>query len=536
MKIKNLGILAITCVLMISTASQSSASDQRSPWDINSLSEISDPNLMRTVFGYYPVQSINDDFSWTVSLTDTKPYQLFQVLLSPCTTSMDVDVNYQACIEEVGYRKIGSDKWNSAIQSKFTLVEPSKTLKGKGGDLVVGKPVTLDRDKFRPAGDAASIWNLPSSRHAKGDTYMVRATINGSSAGLEPNSSFIPSRQFSFEILPVSFPINGNEVKQSDFKIELFPEGYEYKLRLKLGTFTKSMSGWFFGRIGDQTIDLNGSKGYLEVVGSPAKVPIGVTNVIKKSEIPQRLLDICAKLASDLNCDGNTANTFNRATLYAPDDGAEPGILSEYESVPGGVKTAASLTFWKLTSYFASTNPVKSNSTACLNQSALDGASSFLGVVSSNATMYQRTAPQWDDLNQTFSFKVSAPHLDEDGKENKGFYTLYIPIRHANCLWGVNASLPQAQVQILNQTGTSNITTAVAKQENGMLRFNISGFGYSSPTIRIKMGEGDFSPAKAPIPIKPLGAKKIVLICAKGKVLKQIVAVKPQCPAGYKKK
>ena len=535
MTIKKLLIAVVSIAVLGVSLNPAKAFDQRTPWDINSLSEITDPNLMRTVFGYYPAQSINDDFSWTVSIPDTKPYQVFQVLLSPCTPATDVDANYQACIEEVAYRKVNSEKWNSATPSKFFLVEPSKTLK-KGADLVVGKPVTLDRDAFRPAGDAASIWNMPSSQHAKGDTYMVRATINGGTAYLVPNSGIIPSRKFSFEILPVSFPSQGNEVKQSDFKIELFPAGYEYKLRLKLGTFTNSMSGWFFGRIGDQTIDLNGSKGYLEIIGTPAKVPIGVTNIIRKSEIPQRLLNICAKLASDINCDGNTANNYNRATLYAADDGADPGILSEYESVPGGVKTAASLTFWKLTSYGDSSTPENSNNTACLEQLALEGRGSFLGVVSSNASMYQRNPPQWDSANQAFTFKVSAPHLNEFGKENKGFYTLYIPIAHATCRWGASASLPQARVQILNQTGESSITTVTAKQENGMLRFNVAGFSYSSPTIRIKMGQGDFTTVGVSGPVKPLGAKKIVLICAKGKTLKQIVAIKPKCPAGYKKK
>jgi len=80
------------------------------------------------------------------------------------------------------------------------------------------------------------------------------------------------------------------------------------------------------------------------------------------------------------------------------------------------------------------------------------------------------------------------------------------------------------------------VTTSVATQENGMLRFNISGFTYSAPIIRIRMGQGDFKPAQRS-PIKSVtGPKKKVLICVKGKLTKQIVAASPKCPAGYKKK
>jgi hypothetical protein len=158
-----------------------------------------------------------------------------------------------------------------------------------------------------------------------------------------------------------------------------------------------------------------------------------------------------------------------------------------------------------------------------------------MGAVSSNATLYQGTPPEWDELSKSFSFKVASPHLDEKGLPNKGFYTLYIPVDQANCRWGQDASLPQAQVQIVNKDGTSSITTAVATQENGLLRFNIAGFGYSSPTIRLKMGEQSFAPTQA-VEKATAGPAKKVINCIKGKSVKQVVSLKPKCPAGFKKK
>jgi hypothetical protein len=158
-----------------------------------------------------------------------------------------------------------------------------------------------------------------------------------------------------------------------------------------------------------------------------------------------------------------------------------------------------------------------------------------MGAVSSNATLYQGTPPEWDENSKAFSFKVASPHLDEKGLPNKGFYTLYIPVDQANCRWGQDASLPQAEVQIINKDGSSSITTAVATQQNGLLRFNITGFGYSSPTIRLKMGNQSF--AETPVAKKSTsGPTKRVIVCVKGKTPKQVVAANPKCPSGFKKK
>ena len=97
-------VVVLSSILLGTLITPVSAFDQRRVWDINKLSEITDPNLMRVVFGYYPVQSVNDDFSFTVD-SESNPYQVFQVLLSPCLPTDTTDVNFQACIEDVSVRK-----------------------------------------------------------------------------------------------------------------------------------------------------------------------------------------------------------------------------------------------------------------------------------------------------------------------------------------------------------------------------------------------------------------------------------------------
>jgi len=507
------------------------ATDVRSSWDFNKLSDITDANKMRAIFGFLPNRSINDDYSFTVTIQDSKPYQLFSVLLSPCSQLKNIDANYDACIEAVSYRKKGDAKWSDSAVSKISLGEPTTTIK-KGGDLVVGKPVTSDPATLRPPGDRATIWDMPGAKHAKGTNYLVRATIRHPGAD---NISYIDGgmqRLFTMEILPISFNATGSTITQDQFKIEEFPEGYEYKLKLRMGVFVKALSGWFLGRIQDPTVDRNGPAGYLEVSGTPAKVPVGITDIINKSDIPQKYLAKCPEVGG---CYW-TANTFGKAAFFTAIDKLDPQLLADFEVVPGGVKTAATLTQWELdSSRLSEVTTINSSAKLCTDKLYGPSARVFMGVVSSNATLYQGTPPEWDDNSKSFSFKVASPHLDEKGLLNKGFYTLYIPVEQANCRWGQDASLPQAQVQIINKDGSSSVTTAVATQENGLLRFNITGFGYSSPTIRLKMGNEGFGSSPV-VQQSTSGPVKKVITCVKGKLTKQVVSVNPKCPTGYKKK
>jgi hypothetical protein len=50
------------------------------------------------------------------------------------------------------------------------------------------------------------------------------------------------------------------------------------------------------------------------------------------------------------------------------------------------------------------------------------------------------------------------------------------------------------------------------------------GFGFSSPTIKMKITQAGTSGSKATI------------TCVKGKTSKKVTAVKPVCPTGFKKK
>lgn len=527
MRKKLIGALAL--ILIALSTPTVNALDERSLWDHNKLSSIPDPNDYRAIFGFFPNRSVNDDYSFTVTQQSPTPFQYFRVVLSPCSSIAHTDSNYDACIESVSFRKVGAQNWTQASLGKVQLGEPTTTLK-KGADLVVGKPITSDPQLLRPPGDRATIWNMNSAPHTKGDSYLVRAAIAHPGAD---NISYVDGgiqRLFSLEIVPISFPSSAETITQDQFKVEEFPDGYEYRLRLHLGVYVKAISGWFFGRVQNPSIERNGPEGFLEVSGVPARVPVGVTDVIPISKVPQKYLDKCAGLD---RCNF-TAKTFNKGTFLTALDGWDPEILADFEAVPGGVKTAATLSNWEMdTSRLSQVTGTDSSYRECVENLYGKSARVLLGAVNSNATLYQQTPPTWDNENKTFTFKVSSPHLDASGKANKGFYSLHIPIEQAKCRWGEDASLPQAQVQIVNQDGSSSVTTAVATVQNGMLKFNIAGFGYSAPSIRIKMSKNSFAQTEA---ATPPAAKKITITCVKGKVIKKVTAAAPKCPVGYKKK
>jgi hypothetical protein len=60
------------------------------------------------------------------------------------------------------------------------------------------------------------------------------------------------------------------------------------------------------------------------------------------------------------------------------------------------------------------------------------------------------------------------------------------------------------------------------------------GFTFSSPTVRVKLTQDGSDQEAAPV-VAPKSSKTTIT-CTKGKTIKKVTAIKPTCPAGYKKK
>jgi hypothetical protein len=168
-------------------------------------------------------------------------------------------------------------------------------------------------------------------------------------------------------------------------------------------------------------------------------------------------------------------------------------------------------------------NPGSEKIATCSDQFA--GVS---GVVATNATLYLSTPPVFNSASGTLDYQVSSPHLDRNGQPNIGTYDLLIKSDVARCLYGYTSAPVQASVSIISADGTSQIATSVLSEKDGWLHLYVAGFGYSAPTLRVKLEQqmSQFHVVSKTI------AKKIT--CIKGKVSK--VVTTGACPTGYKKK
>jgi hypothetical protein len=139
--------------------------------------------------------------------------------------------------------------------------------------------------------------------------------------------------------------------------------------------------------------------------------------------------------------------------------------------------------------------------------------------------------PSWNNDEKVIQLQVAAMATKADGTRNQGTFEVAVPIKIAQCLWGVDLSKSVSAIISASypELGISEVITTSSRVENGMYYLNASGFHYSAPTIKVKVVQTNPQPSTE---IK----KKSTITCVKGKVVKKVSAVSPKCPAGYKKK
>ncbi|MFM6940508.1 MAG: hypothetical protein ACKOXI_00805, partial [Candidatus Planktophila sp.] len=126
----------------------------------------------------------------------------------------------------------------------------------------------------------------------------------------------------------------------------------------------------------------------------------------------------------------------------------------------------------------------------------------------------------------------AAPHFAPDGVTvNKGFYKAVVPVNDAKLLWGLenpNDAVTALEVSVTTEEGGSSAALKSVSVKNGKIIIDVSGFSYSRPKLKISIKKG-WKPGATML-------NKTTITCVSGKTVKKITAVKPTCPAGYKKK
>ncbi len=156
--------------------------------------------------------------------------------------------------------------------------------------------------------------------------------------------------------------------------------------------------------------------------------------------------------------------------------------------------------------------------------------------------------PKWNSADEAIELQVASMNSRADGSRNQGTFEVAVPVKIAQCLWGVDLSRSATAIISASypELGISEIITTSSRVENGMYFLSANGFHYSAPTIKVKVTQAanaepitpsiaSPSPTPSAIPVVRK-VKKTTITCIKGKLTKKVTSVSPKCPAGYKKK
>ena len=492
-------------------------------------------------------------------LCSNQPLTTFIAFLPQCATATSED-----CVED------------------FVAVKPDGTeIKGKFGSFfpAAKEPVFQgDTDRGVPSGWQPSIWTFNGVSHAGGDEFLLAPEVIAYS---HPTSGLETYQQLFVNIYPISrIPVNqkqelyfnrngqklGGLVHSDQCPLWLgnnecatawpFPTDYRFKVVVRTSA---PMSGWVHGRLDKPDISVENfgaKKGFgqqgmrVSVSAGSSKVP--VFSIWKKfTELPTDFQNFLSSLTGP-----------QKGQVYPPAginswrdvwDGSGPAPVSKL-SVEHDLDNFNSKTFDEFTRWLAvsdnkslatksqwayyTNNFDEDTATRGINRCVPRGAN-VAGIVATNATQYIANPPTFDFATQTLDYKVSSPHFDRNGAPNIGTYDLIINSEVARCIYGFTSAPVQASVSIVNADGTNQVATSVLRESNGWLHLSAAGFGYSAPTIRVKLMQSAAAPTATPTASPsptPSTPTKSSITCVKGKVVKKVTAVNPKCPTGYKKK
>ncbi len=492
-----------------------------------------DPNIGKTI-------SVKTCTSFEPSECPRNEYQYFETPLSFCSGVEDFD-----CVKDIFISKEDGTK----LKFNFLRNFPESNKYSFSGD----------RAARLPDSGYSILLEVPDAPHAGGNQYIVSAVLAGHRfpedkeftvqrmyvdikavtivpAKLEPprplldvsiGSSFMSVNRGGDSTCSIQCSTTENAIGQT------FPSGIKFGVHLRLNA---KVTGWLNGRVSrvDSSISID-SEGIqnIKVSGFPVRVPV-VFGWITKSGAPESLKSYYGKM---------TVNEVNRGNGYGKcldpllPSGSQNGPCNSiyWESVlrypQKNLTDMQELALWlPVVKDSAAVAPtywnINSTDSNLYRECAAD-SNQLLGIVTTNASSFVSGPPTFNKEEGYLDYKVLAPHLLKDGTVFKGSYDLAINSKFARCIYGFSSAPISASVSVLSVNGENQVATVVTKERDGWIYLGAYGFTFSSPTVRVKLSQGE-------IPVQNV-VKKTTITCVKGKTKKKVTAVKPKCPAGYKK-
>lgn len=110
----------------------------------------------------------------------------------------------------------------------------------------------------------------------------------------------------------------------------------------------------------------------------------------------------------------------------------------------------------------------------------------IVGVVSTNATVFNFGAPEYNKSTKSLDYKVDGPKLMKNGDLNRGFYRLKIKSSFANCLYRATSQARSTKVSVTNAKGLKQSATVVSGEKSGWWTIDAFNFDFDSPKISVK--------------------------------------------------
>jgi hypothetical protein len=443
------------------------------------------------------------------------------IYLQPCSLTIKSD-----CIQSLAYQSKTGSAWITLVpDEKIVFPVAGVPRFGSSPDIVVETLTAYAADLSNnfPAGGMSPVYKDTNS---SSDTtrYLVQARAQG----LVDANGKATWNDLRFEIKPVTV---SDYTKMNQFGFPTlqvqptFQNAGAFKIEVRSKATRNLLSGWFYGRVFQPEVkftSVSEDESVLQIIGAPIVTPIAQGDI--------SFSDYAALQTSS----GSALPTVNPAA----------SVLS-FGATYGFVNGSGAMKVWRLLDPVLNKNAATSVSSfsvrtsrnaslltslypqGCLASQSLDG------VVSTNATMYNPAPPSYDASDGSLNFEVGSPHLDSSGQVNQGFYSMVVSAKIAKCIWGSDLTNYKATVSIVNDSGTTQVSTSVLKAANDFYNFHISGFTYSTKKISIRL-----LPVAAPTPstTPTVKAKPVVkrITCVKGNLKKVVSGVKPVCPKGYK--
>ena len=472
-------------------------------------------------------------------------FMKYYALLPACKSVNEVD-----CIESIYAVVPGSP---ARIKGIYKESIPEK----------IENQYQADPDNGLPQGSVSGVWEIPNIKHGGGSTNFAAIVsrvgslkrISSSWVAQPPGSDPWGSGDFRAAIYPVNmvrdlrYKANISRIMQqpngrSSMAIDhpsllpfdvcaivgngvcalrqTFPEEVKFGMVIR---FSKVINGWMHGRIDSPEIDyeLTSYGTRVDMKGQSIRVPI-LAGWASPSDFPDT-----DRQKNDF------LNNANGETSYPGSSGNYSMEMLNLWSKVLKDKAVANPTQWIF--YNLPERDIESASSCIKNSKTL------AGFVTTNSTTYTATPPIFNDQTGTLDYKVASPHFLADGKVFQGKYNLYIDSNVARCIYKFSNAPISATVSITSADGgQQNVATTVVNEQNGWLHLSAMGFTFSSPTLKVKLTQGDTAPEIAsPTPVASAPAKKVekpkrsTITCTKGMTSKKVSAIVPKCPKGFKK-